>query len=143
MRADAAQPDVFQSTNSDGLPTASSTPEILAIISSSAPVYPTTASRLTSIKDLPIPSAESSAALIALLPRLKRLEILQESQDQELAQLRLRSASAMKRWYELGPLGGSECWTEWESRMTNIERLVRREEGQQAREIEAREAYKV
>lgn len=93
------------------------------------------------MKDLPIPSAESSAALIALKPRLARLELLQESQEREVAELRLRSAAAIKRWYELEVLGGSECWIEWEGRMTEVEKMVRRKEGLQARELKANEAY--
>ena len=141
-RSDAAQSDLFPSANLDDIPTTLSIPEIFAIIRSSATSYPTTASRLTSIQDLPIPSAESSAALIALQPRVTRLELLQESQGRELAELRLRSAAAIKRWYELGVLGGSECWTEWEGRVTSVEKLVRREEGLRARELEANEAYK-
>lgn len=39
-------------------------------------------------------------------------------------------------------LGGSECWAEWEDRMTGVEKMVRREEGLRARELEANEAYK-
>ena len=140
--SDAAQPDLFQTSNPDEVPTTLSTPELLAIISASAASYPVTASRLTSIKDLPMPSTESSTTLIALQPRIARLELLQNAQDRELAELRLRSASVIKRWYELGPLGGSECWTEWEGRMTTLEKLVRREEASQARELEAKEAYK-
>lgn len=74
-------------------------------------------------------------------PRLARLELLQESQEREMAELRLRSVAAIKRWYELEVLGGSECWTEWEGRMTEAEKMVRRHEGLRARELKAKEAY--
>jgi len=141
MEEVAAQPDLFNHQRLNDVPTTLSAPEILAIVSSSATCYPTTASRLTSVKDLPIPSAESSTALIAIKPRLARLELLQESREREVAELRLRSAAAIKRWYELEVLGGSECWTEWEGRMTKAEKMVRRRENLRARELEANETY--
>lgn len=99
-------------------------------------------SRLTSIKDIPIPSAESSACLIALYPRIARLELLQDSHAKEVADLRLRSASVMQRWYEFGVLGGGDCWTEWEGRVANVERRVRQEEVLRAKEKIATDAYK-
>lgn len=69
------------------------------------------------------------------------MELLQESQGRDLEELRLRSASALQQWYELSVLGASDCWTEWEGRMSSVERHVRREEGQSAREAEASQAY--
>ena len=69
------------------------------------------------------------------------MELLQETQGKELAELRLRSASAIQRWYELSVLDASECWTEWEGRLSNVEKRVRREEGLAAREAEASQAY--
>ena len=124
------------------VPTTLSTPEILAIVNSCAPSYQTTASRLNAIKDLPIPPAEASASLISLHPRLSELELLQDEQAREMADLRTRSARAIQRWYELGVLGESECWTEWEGRVVEVEKKVRREEGRLAKEIEENEAYR-
>lgn len=69
------------------------------------------------------------------------MELLQESQGRELAELRLRSASAMQRWYELSVLGGNECWTEWEGRMSIVEKRLRREEGYSAREAKEMQVY--
>ncbi|MCJ1473917.1 hypothetical protein MMC13_002573 [Lambiella insularis] len=111
--------------------------ERLAIINSCATLYPTSVSRLTSIQDLPVPSAESSASLIALHPRLAKVELLQKSQSLQLAELRVRTASVLQRWYEIGVLGRGECWTEWEGRMMEVEKVLRREEGSRARELTA------
>ncbi|KAL2050482.1 hypothetical protein ABVK25_009316 [Lepraria finkii] len=133
-------PDLFQPTASD-VPTTLSTSELLAIISSCATSYPTTASRLNAIKDLPIPSAESSASLIELHPRLANVELLQKLQAREMAELRTRTASAIQRWYELGVLGESECWTEWEARVANVEKKVRQEEICQAQEAKESQTY--
>ena len=58
-----------------------------------------------------------------------------------MADLRARSARAIQRWYELGVLGQSECWTEWEGRVMEVEKRVRREEGRMAKEVEEEQAY--
>ena len=69
------------------------------------------------------------------------MEMLQESQSREMAELRLRSATAIQQWYELSVLGGSECWTEWEGRISNVEKRLRREEGFSAREAKENQVY--
>ena len=52
----------------------------------------------------------------------------------ELADLRHRTASVLQRWYENGVLGQGECWTEWEGRLIEAEKTLRRQEALQARE---------
>lgn len=136
----ASYPDLFHPTKTD-VPTSLSEMEILAIVNACAPSYQTTASRLNAIKDLPIPPADASASLIALHPRLSKLELLQDEQAREMADLRTRSARAIQRWYELGVLGESECWTEWEGRIADVEKSVRRVEGRMAKKNEENEAY--
>ena len=138
---DSAHPELFQPTLSESNSTGLTRAELIALISSCATAYPTTVSRLTSIKDIPIPTAESSASLIALHPRIARLELLQDSHAKELDDLRLRSASLVQRWYEFGVLGGGDCWTEWERRVATVERRVRREEVFRAKEQLATKAY--
>ncbi|CAF9942871.1 MAG: hypothetical protein ALECFALPRED_010170 [Alectoria fallacina] len=140
LKLRASYPDLFHPTARD-IPTTLSTPEILAIVNSCAPSYQTTASRLNAIKDLPIPPAEITASLISLHPRLLKLELLQDEQAREIAELRTKSARAIQRWYELGVLGGSECWTEWEGRVVEVEKTLRREEGRMAKELEQEKAY--
>lgn len=54
---------------------------------------------------------------------------MQEQQAAEIAELRARSALVAKRWVEVGVLGGSEVWAEWEGRIEKVERAVRRLEG--------------
>ena len=136
----ASYPDFFHPTTTD-VPTTLSTREILAIVDSCAPSYQTTASRLNALKDLPVPAAEASASLASLHPRLLKLELLQDEQAREMAELRTRSATAVQRWYELGVLGESECWTEWEGRVVEVEKMVRRQEGRVAKEVEEDKAY--
>lgn len=140
---DTAYPDLFHNNDNnytDPSDAALGPGERLAIISACATSYPTTASRLTSIKDVPIPPVESSLALISLQPRINRLEQLQEEQERELSELRLRSARVLKRWYELGVLAGGECWVEWEGRVMGVEKRVRRVEKWRERERREEEA---
>ena len=84
---------------------------------------------------------EASVSLISLQPRLAQLDLLQASHAREVEDLRLRSASILQRWYALGVLGGGECWTEWERRVTDVEKRIRREEAHHAKEIKTDEAY--
>jgi hypothetical protein len=34
----------------------------------------------------------------------------------------------LQRWYEVGLVGSGECWAEWEGRLEDVEREVRRRE---------------
>ncbi|KAL8748343.1 MAG: hypothetical protein Q9184_007374 [Pyrenodesmia sp. 2 TL-2023] len=142
---EAAYPTLFHpaSSNLDTIPSTLSTEEIAAIVTAHAPLYPLTASRLTSIRDINIPSSSFSTQLIALQPRLAQLAKLQDMQSQEMAALRARSTKAVQRWYELGVLGQGECWAEWEGRMEECEKKVRRLEGGRRKEIEEKERYLV
>ncbi|PGH09995.1 hypothetical protein GX51_00261 [Blastomyces parvus] len=108
------------------IPTSLSQQALTSIILSYASAFPETASRLTSLKDLPIPAASLSTSLIELQPRLDRLAAVQEEQAAEIAALRARSALVAERWVEVGVLGGSEVWAEWEGRIERVERGVRR-----------------
>jgi hypothetical protein len=93
-----------------------------------ATAFPETASRLASLNDLPVPNAQASTALLELLPRMERIAQTQDEHAREVAELRVRSARALQRWYEVGVVGGGECWAEWEGRLEEVEREVRRVE---------------
>lgn len=69
-----------------------------------------------------------------LEPRLAEVELEQRLQAMELAELRSRTAAIIQRWYELGVLGGGECWTEWEGRVETVEKNIRQKEVIQAQE---------
>ncbi|KAI4767360.1 hypothetical protein E4T44_14497 [Aureobasidium sp. EXF-8845] len=101
---------------------------LTALVLSHAPSYQATAARLTSLQDLPVPDPSSSAALIQLLPRLQSLAHRQELQQESIAQLRHQSLALLARWYDSAIIGMDDCWTEWESRLMNQEKLVRRAE---------------
>jgi len=126
LRLHARHPDLFQSINSDDLPTTLDTSSILSIVLASQSSYHSTASRLTSILDVPLPPAELSAQLIDLVPRIARLEVLQASQDADISELRQRSAAVLQQWYTMDVLGAGEKWAEVEKRVETVEQNVRR-----------------
>lgn len=101
---------------------------LTALVLSHAPSYQATAARLTSLQDLPVPDPSSSAALIQLLPRLQRLSHRQDAQQESIAQLRHQSLAILARWYDSAIIGMDDCWTEWEARLLNQEKRVRRAE---------------
>ncbi|KAJ5775612.1 Nuclear distribution protein RO10 [Penicillium nucicola] len=121
-------PDLFQTTPPAEIPQGITTQTLSSIVLSYATAFPETASRLTSLNDLPIPDAESSAALIELQPQLDRLARTQAEQAATISELRVRSARVLQRWYEVGVVGNGECWAEWEGRLEDVEREVRRGE---------------
>ncbi|PGH05938.1 hypothetical protein AJ80_08250 [Polytolypa hystricis UAMH7299] len=127
-------PDLFQSPPTTTVPSTLSPQALNSIILSYASAFPETSSRLTSLKDLPIPPARASASLIELQPRLDKLSQVQNQQAAEIAELRAQSVVLLKRWVEVGVLAGSEVWGEWEERVAMVERAVRRFEGRVERE---------
>ncbi|KAK4991934.1 hypothetical protein LTR66_006424 [Elasticomyces elasticus] len=134
LQLESKHPELFHPIPPTTVPSTLPIPSLAALILAHSPLYPQTASQLSSLADLSIPDPSSSAALIALLPRLQKVEAKQRAQDDEIAMLRARSAEASKRWYELSVLGQGECWSEWEGRLARVERDVWREEGRRRRE---------
>ncbi|KAK2750426.1 hypothetical protein FQN57_003906 [Myotisia sp. PD_48] len=125
-------PDLFQTPSSQQIPTMLSTQALASIVLSYATAFPETASRLSSLQDLPIPPAKKSTSLIELRPRLDQLAAVQEDQAREIAELRTRGALLMTRWIELGIVGGGELWGDWEERVKLVEKEVRRAEASRA-----------
>ncbi|KAJ5573989.1 uncharacterized protein N7459_008416 [Penicillium hispanicum] len=121
-------PDLFQPQPPREIPEGLSTRTLASIVLSYATAFPETASRLTSLNDLPVPDAESSAALIELQPQMDRLAQMQAEQAAVISELRVRTARVLQRWYEVGLVGSGECWAEWEARLEEVEREVRRRE---------------
>lgn len=127
-QSDDRNPDLFQTTPPHQIPEGLTTQTLASIVLSYATAFPETASRLTSLNDLPVPDAQSSAALINLQPQLDRLAQTQSEQAAEISELRVRTARVLQRWYDVGLVGSGECWAEWEGRLEDVEREVRRGE---------------
>jgi hypothetical protein len=128
IRFQAQFPDLFSmsdiATRSKSVDPATEASVVLAHASS----FPETASRLSSLKDLAIPPAESSAKLVELQPRLEKVKEVQERQLRQVAELRERSARIVERWVGEGVVGSGEAWAEMEARVRDAEKDVRRAE---------------
>ena len=110
---------------------------LTALVLAHTPSYHTTAAQLTSLNDLPVPDSSSLATLLTLEPRLQKVAQRQEQQERTIAELREQSVAVVGRWYELGIVAMDDCWSEWEARLMDTERNVRRAEARKKREEEA------
>lgn len=126
LRLHARHPDLFQSLDANELPTTLDTEDLLSIVLASASSYPSTASRLTSIMDVPIPPAEASTQLIDLQPRIAKVEAIQTAQSADIAELRERTAAVLQRWYTQNILQVGDSWADLEGRVEHVEQRVRR-----------------
>ena len=91
-------------------------------------MFPSTVSRLNLLKDTPVPSTEASAALLALGTRLDRGEDVCDMMSEDLAILRTRSLLLKQRIWKLANLSVLGCWAEFEQRLLDCERAIRRAE---------------
>lgn len=76
--------------------------------------------------DMPIPSAQNSRRILSTLPQLRRLEALQESQMQQISQLKERTALVLQRWYATDMIRAGEYWVDVDERVNIVERQLRR-----------------
>ena len=102
-----------------------------SIVLANATLFPEIASRLVSLDNLQIPPAESSAKLTSLRNNLQKCVQDQDVIDQEVQDLRKRSAHCLEWWIKTGVVGMGDLWEEWEYRMHELERQVARSERQQ------------
>ena len=126
MTEDARHPDVFQRESTTEAPDSLSNDALLAMVVSQAALYSSVSSGLKSLLDIPIPSADASVEMMALLPRIAELDRSVERQARELAELREKTATVCWRWYQITVLGGGECWAEWDDRASRVDRGIRR-----------------
>ncbi|KAL4949628.1 hypothetical protein BDW69DRAFT_188144, partial [Aspergillus filifer] len=84
-----------------------------AIILSYATSIPETSSRLSSLSETPLPDTALSTSLISQIPRMNSLAAKQDVQAKEIAELRVKTANLLRRYYELSVLGAGEVWGDW------------------------------
>ena len=97
-------------------------------------LYTSSSSHLQTLQTLRTPPASQSANLINARPHLEQLKKRQEAIDIEIQELRGRSAKVLEWWVKTGVVGMGELWEDWEGRVKNVEREVRRVERQEADE---------
>jgi hypothetical protein len=101
-----------------------------SVVLSNATLYPETASRLSSLQSLQIPPAESSAMLVGLARDIEQCQQEQNKLDDQVQDLRQRSARCLEWWVKTGVIGMGNMWEDWEDRMIQLERQVSRFERQ-------------
>lgn len=125
---DSRYPELFQDqTEQDTTPELDSMQK-LAMVELEGPAFQAAASQLSSLNDFPVPPLKSFTSLLALQPRIAQVEEEQLKQAEELSELRKRSGLLLYRWHEILVLSQGRCWVEWDKRMRQVERSVRREE---------------
>ena len=97
-----------------------------SVVLSHATVFPETASRLSSLQSLQIPSAEASAKISVLAPEIANCQQDQKELEQEIQDLRQRSARCLEWWVRVGVVGMGDLWEEWEDRLKATERQLAR-----------------
>lgn len=132
-----SHPSLFHPTSTPDTTPTLPTPALAALVLAHAPLYHQTSTHLQTLQSQSsIPDPAALAKLVALQPRLARIQAKQQEQAREFAELRARSARVVERWYEDGVLGMGEKWAEWEERLREGEILVRRREARERRERE-------
>jgi hypothetical protein len=95
----------------------------------SAPAYPALASQLKALKDMmPLPQTETIAHLVQLEPRIQAVYDRQIQQALEISELRKRTECAIISWSEIHIMGVGRCFVEFDKRLKDVERTVRRRE---------------
>lgn len=65
---------------------------------------------------------------------LARAQAAQQAQENELSELRERTAKLLARWHQDSVLASGERLANWEERLLDVERVIRRREVAQARD---------
>jgi len=119
-------PDLFNpSPKSDlTIPKSEDMATLASIVLSHATLYPETASRLSSLQTLQIPPAEQTSKLIALSPGLEESRKIGRQMEEEVRELRERSARCLEWWVKIGVVGMGGLWEDWEARIADVERNV-------------------
>ena len=127
-KSDNYHPDIFPSYLLGDGQTYFTEEETLRIVLCCAALFPITMSRLNSLQNSPLPDADAYTSLGALHPGLVLVEQRLISLVEDIASLRYQTALLLQRWYEICVLCHGECWTEWEERLLNVEKRLRRQE---------------
>lgn len=88
--------------------------------------YTSTSAQLQTLQTLQIPPAQNSAVLIEQEPRIVALRERQNRLEREIDALRARSAQALEWWVRTGVVGIGEVVEDWEARVVDCDRAMRR-----------------
>lgn len=105
-----------------------------SVVLAHATLFPESASRLSSLQSLQVPSSEQSTKLSDLAPQIAHAQETQDELEQDIQELRQRSARCLEWWVKNGVVGMGDLWEEWEDRVRVAERQIGRIERRQKEE---------
>ncbi|KAK5061490.1 hypothetical protein LTR84_008034 [Exophiala bonariae] len=125
-RLSSTHPDLFATVSRGGsdVPKSEDLATLASVVLAHASLYPETASRLSSLQTLQIPLAVQTSKLIALRPGLEKARMVELQMEEEVRELRERSARCLEWWVTTGIVGMGDMWQDWESRIADVERNV-------------------
>ncbi|CZT25086.1 related to RO-10 protein, required for nuclear distribution [Ramularia collo-cygni] len=128
-------PDLFHPTDPQTVPSTLPPAALAQLVLAHEQLYKSSATQLTMLNDnSAIPDPTVMAKLVALQPRIDKVEAKQRQQLQEFHDLRVRSMRVVEGWCEKGVLEMGGNWADWEENLRECEILVRRNEAAKRRE---------
>ena len=132
--SESRQPELFSGKSPSDANSELDATQKVSMILSEAPAYSEVASQLRHLSDLAIPPTDAFTKLVALQPRMANAQRRQYQQAMEISDLRRRSSALILSWHQVFILGQGRCWADWDTRLRNAERTVRREEIRRAQD---------
>jgi len=97
------------------------------VLASSA-TFQSAQAKLSSLDGMKFENVTDLVPMAAMLPELASVMAVHEAQENEMTELQQRSVRLLANWYSYSILSGNERWANWEDRLLDVERVVRRRE---------------
>jgi len=105
-----------------------------AVILASASTFYTAQSSLSSLEGIKLENASTLIPIVGMQRSLVRAQAAQQAQENEIGELRERTAQLLARWHQDSVLVAGERLAGWEERLLDVEKVIRRREVAQARD---------
>lgn len=105
-----------------------------AVVIASAPTFNSAQSSLSNLEGIKLEDASTLIPFVSIQRGLVRAQVIQQAQESEVALLRERTARLLAQWYQDSVLTGGERLADWEERLLDVEKVIKRREVAQARE---------
>ena len=94
----------------------------------SSATFQSAQAKLSSLDGMKLENAADLVPMAAMLPELASIMAEHEAQEKEITELQQRSVMLLAKWYNNSVLEGNRRWADWEDRLLDVERVVRRRE---------------
>ena len=98
------------------------------IVLASSATFQSAQAKLSSLDGIKLENATDLVPMAAMLPELASVMAVHEAQEKEITELQRRSVMLLANWYSNSVLEGNKRWADWEDRLLDVERVVRRKE---------------